>query len=149
MDAYWEYKPLAEMNQQEWEGVCDGCGKCCLHKLQCDESDEVYYTDIACGLLDLENCRCSDYSNRLQRVPACLSLSLKDIPNFHWLPESCGYRRLSEGKPLLDWHPLISGSAQSVHEAGVSVLGRCVPERGVDEHDYEEHIIHWVSEAKT
>ena len=132
------------MTPGEWESLCDGCGKCCLHKLEDEDTGEVFYTDIACRYLDAHSGRCSDYGRRLQNVPACLDLTADNIARFHWLPTSCSYRLLSEGKPLPSWHPLITGSRLSVHQAGMSVRGRVVAELQVDEDDYEDHIVQWV-----
>lgn len=127
-DSFWETKTLDEMSDAEWESLCDGCALCCLQKLQDGDSGDVYFTDIACRLLDLDSCRCTDYPNRAARVPDCLVLK-RDRPHvFAWLPASCAYRRLHEGKPLPDWHPLITGDPRSVHAAGVSALGKAVSE---------------------
>lgn len=141
---FWETKTLAEMSQAEWESVCDGCGKCCLHKLEDHDSGEVFYTDVACRLLDTTQCRCSDYSARRKLVPDCISLRHSDPADLHWLPASCGYRVLAEGRILEDWHPLISGDANSVHNAGISIRGRCTSENDVKDIDYEDRIIYWV-----
>ncbi|MEX1667712.1 YcgN family cysteine cluster protein [Zhongshania guokunii] len=143
--SFWEVKSLAEMNAQEWELLCDGCGKCCLQKLEDEDSGEVFYTDVACRLLDTTSCGCSDYPHRQQRVPDCLQLKLEDVAEFHWLPKTCAYRVLSEGGTLADWHPLLSDNDESVHRAGISVRGRCVSEIIVADEDLEEHIIHWVN----
>jgi len=142
---FWEVKSLAEMSAQEWELLCDGCGKCCLQKLEDEDSGDVFYTDVACRLLDTTSCRCSDYSHRRQRVPDCIQLKFDDISEFHWLPASCAYRVLSEGGRLAPWHPLLSDSDESVHRAKISVRGRCVSELAVAEESLEDHIIHWVN----
>ncbi|CAA0088200.1 Uncharacterised protein [Zhongshania aliphaticivorans] len=141
---FWERKTLAEMSAEEWESVCDGCGKCCLHKLEDHDSGEVFYTDVACRLLDTDQCRCSNYGERRKLVPNCVSLRESDPAEMFWLPQSCGYRTLAEGRELEDWHPLISGNTDSVHFAAVSVRGRCMSESKVDTEDYEDRIIYWV-----
>lgn len=144
MANFWEEKPLAEMNCEEWEALCDGCGKCCLHKLE-DESDgELYYTDIACELLDIETCRCSDYPNRLKKVPDCLTLTANTLSDVHFLPDTCAYRLLSENKPLESWHPLVSGDTYSVHHADVSVSGKVISEEYIHPDDFETRVVHWV-----
>lgn len=141
---FWELKTLSEMTQEEWESVCDGCGKCCLHKLEDEEDGQVYYTDVACQYLDVTSCRCQQYARRKQLVPDCMTLKPEDIAEFSWLPASCAYRLLSEGSPLPIWHPLVSKNDQSVHKAGVSVCDKVISERDVSENDYQERVIHWI-----
>ena len=141
---FWEEKALSEMTISQWESLCDGCGKCCLHKLEDEEDDKLYYTDIACKLLDIESCRCNDYSNRVKKVPSCLTLTAATLKDVHFLPDTCGYRLLSENKPLASWHPLISGSSSSVYEAGASVSGRVLSETYIHPDDFEARVIHWV-----
>jgi uncharacterized cysteine cluster protein YcgN (CxxCxxCC family) len=141
---FWERKTLAEMSGEEWESVCDGCGKCCLHKLEDHDNGEVYYTDVACRLLDTTLCRCNDYSARRSLVPDCISLKHRDPAEMHWLPTSCAYRVLAEGRSLEDWHPLISGDVNTVHEASISIKDRCISENDVKNIDYEDRIIYWV-----
>jgi uncharacterized protein len=139
---FWERYPLTQLNRTEWESVCDGCGKCCLNKLEDEDTGEVALTRIACRLLDNETCRCAQYPIRHQFVPECIVLTPKTLAdNMYWLPQTCGYRLLHEGRPLYDWHPLISGDPDSVHRAGVSVQGMTIPEFEVHEDDWEDHII--------
>jgi len=133
-DQYWKRKSLADMTVAEWEGLWDGCALCCMHKIEDEDTDEVFYTDLACRLLDLESCRCSDYANRARKVADCLVLSVDRPEEFNWLPASCAYRRLANGQELPEWHPLLTGRAESVHEAGVSMLDRAVSEN--DTNDY-------------
>jgi hypothetical protein len=142
MSKFWENIPLKEMTAAQWESLCDGCGKCCLHKLEDEDSGEVFVCNVACRLLDLESCRCSDYDNRKKQVPDCTVLTPERITEFHWLPETCAYRLLAEGKPLFEWHPLISNEVESVHAAGISVCGRVVSEEEAD--DLQQHITDWI-----
>ena len=141
---FWQVKTLTEMTKAEWESLCDGCGRCCLNKLEDLDTGEIFFTDVACRLLDGGTCRCSDYPNRTTRVRDCIDLRCCGEKEFRHLPESCAYRRVSEGRDLAPWHPLVSGRASSVHEAGVSVRGRTVSEAGVTEEEFERHIIEWV-----
>jgi uncharacterized cysteine cluster protein YcgN (CxxCxxCC family) len=139
---FWETVPLRQMTPEEWEAVCDGCGKCCLNKLEDEDTGEVALTNVACRLLDGQTCRCSRYEIRHQFVPECIVLTPKTIrKNLYWLPQTCAYRLLWEGRPLYDWHPLISGDPGSVHAAGVSMQGRTVSEIEVGDDDWEDHII--------
>ena len=141
---FWQRKRLDEMTPAEWESLCDGCGLCCLQKLEDEDTGEVYHTDLACRYMDLETCRCTVYSERLKKVPACTVLTPDTVNEYHWMPKTCAYRTLAEGRPLADWHPLRSGDPDSVHRAGVSVRGKVVSEDAVAEQDWEEHIIHWI-----
>jgi len=125
---FWQRKTLAELSPPEWEALCDGCGQCCRHKLEDADTGEVYPTKIACQLLDTQSCRCTDYANRHQTVPECIELTSKSISRYHWLPETCAYRRLAEGKDLDWWHPLVSGDPNTVHTAGISVQGQLINE---------------------
>ena len=132
------------MTDAEWESLCDGCARCCLHKLEDADSGMIHYTAVHCRLLDQKRCRCRDYDRRLERVPDCIDLRPENMEEMHWLPATCAYRLLYEGKPLYDWHPLVSGNPDSVHEAGISIRGRVLSEEFVHPDSFEEHIIHWV-----
>ncbi|WP_394178737.1 YcgN family cysteine cluster protein [Yoonia maritima] len=141
-DRFWETKPMDKLNKPEWEALCDGCGKCCVNKLEDEDTGVVVMTRVACRLLDDESCLCSNYPNRHQFVPECIVLTPKTIQEtMYWLPQTCAYRLIYEGRPLYDWHPLITGDSESVHRAGVSVKGMTVPEFEVDEDDWEDHVI--------
>jgi hypothetical protein len=136
---FWEL-PLNELTHAEWEALCDGCGRCCLHKFQDEETDEILYTDVACRLLDVATCRCSDYTNRKAKVPDCLIISLENEAVFPLLPSTCAYRLRYEGSPLEAWHPLISGSSESVVEAGISMRDEVISEKDVDMDAIEDRI---------
>jgi len=139
---FWERIPLQKMTTAEWEALCDGCGKCCLNKLEDEDTGEIAFTRIACRLLDDSTCRCTHYEIRHQFVPDCVTLSPKTIAkNAYWMPGSCAYRLLAEGKQLRWWHYLISGDRNTVHEAGISVQGMTVSEFDVAEEDWEDHLI--------
>lgn len=139
---FWETVPLDRMSTAEWEALCDGCGKCCLNKIEFEDTGEVAFTRLACRLLDGESCRCTQYPIRHQFVPDCVSLTPAKLPEIaYWLPRSCAYRLLLQGDPLPDWHPLVTGDPESVHKAGASVQGWTVPEYAVDEDDWEDYII--------
>lgn len=142
---FWTTHTLAQMSPKQWESLCDGCGRCCLHKLQDEDSGEIYFTDVACQYLDEETCQCSHYQTRQSLVPDCLSIQPDWGEKFTWLPDTCAYRLLSENKPLPDWHPLISGNANSVHLAGISVRGRTFGDDEVPEVDLFKHVINWVN----
>jgi uncharacterized cysteine cluster protein YcgN (CxxCxxCC family) len=143
MPAFYETKTLLQMTPEEWESLCDGCGKCCVLKLEDVDTGIIYSTDVGCKLLDCRTARCSDYHNRKEQVPDCVVLTPETLENYSWMPESCAYRRLSEGRGLPDWHPLISGSYNSVIAAGHSVAGQIFPEASVDEADMADHITDW------
>lgn len=136
---FWKHKTLQAMSSEEWETLCDGCGKCCLHKLEDEETGEIFYTNVACRLLDLHHCRCMDYQNRIRKVPDCLSLREELTEALKWLPSTCAYRLINEGKELFSWHPLISGDPETVHQAGISVRGVAILESQARE--LEEHLL--------
>ena len=139
---FWERKALADMSEKEWEALCDGCGKCCLNKLEDEDTAHVELTRVACRLFDDSTCRCAQYDIRHQFVPECIVLKPSNIDDHaYWMPQTCAYRLLWEGKPLYDWHPLISGTPETVHMAGVSMRNATIPEFEVDEDDWEDHII--------
>lgn len=138
-EPFWKTKPFPQMNKQEWESLCDGCAKCCLIKLENEETDELHYTSIVCDLLDLESCSCTKYQERTRLVPECLKLTTEHLRKLPWMPETCTYRLLSEGKELPSWHPLVSGNCESIHDAGVSVRAYAMHESDVD--NLEDHII--------
>jgi uncharacterized cysteine cluster protein YcgN (CxxCxxCC family) len=140
---FWETKTLAEMNAEEWESLCDHCGKCCLVKLEDEDSGEIAVTSVVCELMDLEVRCCSRYSERHSLVPSCINLRQHDFAQFKWLPATCAYRLLSDEKPLPEWHPLISGTIHSVIAAGESIYNYAIKESLVD--DPEDHIIEWLS----
>ena len=139
--SFWREKTLAQMNDEEWESLCDGCARCCLHKLEDEETGEIFFTRIACRLLEIETCRCTRYAERCERVPDCLNLK-SGFTQFHWLPSTCAYRLLAEGKILPDWHPLVSGESRTVREAGISVDSFAISEDV--EADPVNHVIEWL-----
>lgn len=139
---FWETLPLTQLSPDEWEALCDGCGKCCLNKLEDEDTGEVALTRVACRLFDDTTCRCAQYETRHQFVPECITLTARNLQgHLYWMPETCAYKLLHKGKPLYDWHPLISGDPQSVHDAGVSMQSRTVPEFEVSDDDWEDHLI--------
>lgn len=141
---FWETVPLDDMSMEQWESLCDGCAKCCLLKLEDEDTLEIAYTNVACRQLDMGNCTCLNYPDRARLVPDCVAMTPKLVPQLNWMPKTCAYRRLAEGKTLAWWHPLVSGSAQTVHEAGISVRGRVVSERIAG--DVEDYIVSWPEE---
>lgn len=136
---FWRTTRLEEMSQAEWESLCDGCGKCCLNKLEDIDTGELAYTNVACRLLDLGTCRCTRYPDRSRLVPDCVTLTPENVGALAWMPSTCAYRLLAEGRDLPDWHPLISGDPDSVHRAGISVRGRVISERRAG--PLEHHIL--------
>lgn len=144
MADWWNEKPLADLSQSEWEALCDGCGRCCLHKLEDEFSGKMFYTRVRCRLLDEQSCRCMQYEKRAELVPECVQLGSDIMQELDWLPASCAYRLRADNKPLAHWHPLVSGNPDSVHEAGVSIRGRSISEEFVHPDGYDEHIVKWV-----
>jgi len=137
---FWERKTLDQLNDEEWESLCDGCGRCCLHKLEDIDTNELCFTNIACKLLDINNCRCMKYEERFKWVPDCISLKNDLQRSLKWLPSTCAYRLLAEGERLPDWHPLISKDPDSVIKAGISIKYLAQNENDVDD-DYQNHLI--------
>ena len=141
--GFWETKTIDEMNKEEWEALCDGCGRCCLLKIEDIDSGDTYYTNVVCQYHDNDTCRCTQYEDRSLLVPDCIKVTPDVARTEKWLPDTCAYRLLAEGKPLFDWHPLISGDPNSVHEAGITVTGKVVSEEYVHPDELEEHLVHW------
>jgi len=140
-ERFWEL-PLKSLKPDEWEALCDGCGKCCLNKIEYEDTGELAFTRVACKLLDGETCQCSNYANRHKYVPDCVVLTPKKLKEIAWwLPSTCAYRLRAEGKPLFPWHYLISGDRESIHQAGISIRGRTVSELTVTEDDWDDYII--------
>jgi len=138
---YWRRKSLTEMSQSEWEALCDGCGKCCLNKLEYEDTGLIEQTNVACKLLDTHSCRCRDYPNRKKHVPDCIQLTPRKIKSMDWLPSTCGYRLVAAGKDLYWWHPLVSGDPETVHRAGISARGRVISE--TEAGPLEDHVVQW------
>lgn len=145
-EPFWRRLTLDEMSPQEWESLCDGCARCCLNKLEDWDTGAIYWTNVRCSLLDETSCRCSDYPNRTTRVPDCIPLDAEAARTLTWLPPTCGYRLVAEGRDLYWWHPLVSGDPDTVHLAGISVRGRTVSEAGMAVEDYENHLVEWPGE---
>ncbi len=140
-EAFWQVVSLENMTFREWEALCDHCGRCCLQKLEDEETGRVYYTDVACRLLDIEHCLCRGYQNRFECVPGCLQVTPEKAGNLKWMPETCAYRLLAEGKSLKWWHPLISKDPETVHKAGISVRTWAISEKEVVSDQLEAHVI--------
>ncbi|MGK5090404.1 YcgN family cysteine cluster protein [Deltaproteobacteria bacterium TL4] len=138
---FWETKAMREWTPEEWEALCDGCARCCLHKLEDDETHEIFYTSIVCQYLDHDACRCRHYAQRNTLVPQCIHLNISNLSLLTWLPNTCAYRLIAEGKDLDWWHPLVSGTKETVHESGISIQGKVTCELEVDDEDWEDYII--------
>ena len=141
---FWETTALADMTSEQWESLCDGCGRCCLHKLRDEDTDELAFTDVSCRLLNTHTCQCRDYANRREHVSDCVQLTPALLQTIDWLPPSCAYRRVQEGRGLPSWHPLRSGTPETVHRSGASVRGRVVSETRAG--DLEDHVVDWPGE---
>jgi uncharacterized cysteine cluster protein YcgN (CxxCxxCC family) len=144
---FWQKKPLEALNEKEWESLCDGCGRCCLVKLEDEDNGDIYFTDIACRLFETTTCSCTHYAKRHRKVADCIKLTPKAVRGLKWLPPTCAYRLISEGRDLYWWHPLVSGTRETVHEAKISVRGRVSNlEDDIEVDDYPSRIVSWPSE---
>lgn len=141
---FWQTKTLTEMSSQEWESLCDGCGRCCLHKLEDEDTGDIAYTNVSCHLLDTHQCRCTNYAERQRLVPFCRQLTPETVRQTPWLPQTCAYRLVAEGQDLAWWHPLVSGDPETVHQAGISVRGYVIPEQLVPLDTLHDYIIDWI-----
>lgn len=144
MSDWWQNTSLAELDEQQWEALCDGCAKCCLHKLEDEENGEIFYTKVRCRYLQEESCRCSDYPQRSVIVPSCIRLERSNVAQLDWLPSTCAYRLRAQDQPLPEWHYLVSGDRNAVHRAGVSIRGRAISDEYVHPDGFDEHIVTWV-----
>ncbi len=142
---FWKTTPLEEMSREQWESLCDGCGRCCVRKILFEDTDELVYTRVACRYLDVRTCRCTAYERRSSVSPDCLVLTPANLPScLHLLPDTCAYRLVAQGRDLAPWHPLVSGDPDTIHRAGVSVRGKVLNEDDIEGADLEEHIIDWI-----
>lgn len=144
MTEWWNTLALDALDAQQWEALCDGCARCCLHKLQDADTEELFFTRVRCRYLKDPACRCTDYANRTALVPHCVNLHKADPASLNWLPQTCAYRLRAQGRPLPEWHYLVSGDRESVHLAGISVRGRTVSDEFVHPDGYDEHVVNWV-----
>jgi len=145
---FWKKKTLAEMTIEEWEALCDGCGICCMYKIEDEETGEINLTSVACRFLDLDTVTCQLYDSRFSAMPTCIKLTPSKVEHLEWLPDTCAYRLILQGKPLPDWHPLVSGDPGSVHRAGLSVKGRILRESDVNLDDLEDYIVEGFEEIR-
>lgn len=143
-EPFWKKKSLEQMSKSEWEALCDGCGKCCLNKLEDDDTGEIAFTNLSCHLLDPKTCQCSDYKRRKAKVSQCQILTPKKVKNLGWLPKTCAYKLVAEGKDLPAWHHLVSGSRKTIHNKGMSVKGKIINENQVHEDHWEDHVVTWI-----
>lgn len=142
--SWWE-QGLDALNEEQWEQLCDGCGLCCLHKLEDEDTGELHYTQLACDLLNTNTCECSDYAERFKRVPDCLKLTQQNYPQIlPWLPNSCSYKRVANAQALPPWHHLLTGSKHMMHSNNLSVKGKVQNARGIDPDDYQDYVLRWV-----
>jgi hypothetical protein len=141
---FWQSKTLEQMTKSEWEALCDGCGKCCLNKLEDEDTGEILFTNVACRLFDAKTCRCSNYVNRRKFVPDCHQLTPKKVRRFSWLPKTCAYRLVDEGQDLPDWHHLKTGSRQTIHRVGASVRNQVFSEVDIPLDDFEDYVVDWL-----
>lgn len=142
---WWQTKSLDQMDDAQWEALCDGCAKCCLVKLEDADTEEIYYTNVSCQLLDTESCRCSDYEGRHKIVDDCIKLDRSNVNKLEWLPQSCSYRLVAAGESLPEWHHLITGDREAMHNYGASLRGKVTSELNVHDDDIEDHIIRWIN----
>ena len=142
--AFWEDKTLQELTPQEWEQLCDGCARCCLVKLENVETEELFFTNVHCRLLDRQACRCTQYPDRSSLVPDCIPLTQNNVDQLSWMPSTCAYRLRAQGKALPDWHPLVSGSRHTVHAAGISIRSYAVSESEVQPTELTQHVLDWL-----
>lgn len=141
---FWKAKPLEKMTRAEWESLCDSCGRCCLHKLEDEDTGQIVQTNVVCRLIDAETCRCTRYADRQRLVPDCVVLSPENVSKLPWMPSTCAYRLIAEGQDLRWWHPLVSGNPDTVYQAGISIKDIAVSEREAG--DLEDHVIDWLEE---
>jgi len=145
-EAFWKTKNMAELSRNEWESLCDGCGKCCCIRLEDEDTGAIYITDVACKLFDSGACRCSNYPNRSKLVPDCVTLTSENVEQLHWLPQTCAYRLVANGEDLPDYHHLVSGSRETIHAAGMSVQEAVYSENDIDPEDVPSRIVIWPGE---